>query len=92
MQNAGFEWDPVKAAVNVAKHGVSFEEAATVFADQNALHMPDRAEPGRLITIGFSSLARVLFVVYAEVLDGDILRIIHARKASPAQRKRYTNG
>jgi uncharacterized protein len=92
MNRAGFEWDPNKARLNLTLHRVSFEEAATVFADPNALHVPDMAHPDRFVTIGLSNVTRLLFVVYTERLEGDIVRIIHARKATPMQRKRYSNG
>jgi uncharacterized protein len=84
----GFEWDGVKAAVNVKKHGVRFEEASTVFDDANALDAPDLFDPARFVILGRSHDARVLFVVHAEG-SGDRIRIISARKASPAQRKKY---
>jgi uncharacterized DUF497 family protein len=82
-----FEWDDVKAAANVKKHGVTFEEASTVFDDADALDAPDLLDPTRFVILGRSHEARVLFVVHAEV--GDRIRIISARKASPAQRKKY---
>ena len=84
-----FEWDDRKAMSNLNKHGVSFEEALTALADPRALTAPDLVEPNRSITIGTSGLLRVLFVVHTESLPGDRLRMISARKASPAQRRRY---
>jgi uncharacterized protein len=82
-----FEWDSHKAATNVAKHGVSFEEAATAFDDPRSVDAPDRHDPARFVLIGRSALARVLFVVHAE--RGDRIRIISARRATPQQRRRY---
>jgi uncharacterized protein len=84
-----FEWDAEKAAGNVAKHRVTFDEAATVFADPHALDAADFDDPDRLVIVGISRASRVLFVVYAERVDRATIRIITARKASPTQRKRY---
>ncbi|MGH7286020.1 MAG: BrnT family toxin [Polyangiaceae bacterium] len=83
-----FEWDPKKAAANVAKHAVTFEEAATVFDDPRAIDAPDKYEPDRFVIIGRSARDRVLFVVHA-VRSHERIRIVSARKASPAQRKAY---
>jgi len=82
-----FEWDAAKAVANEQKHGVSFEEAATVFDDPRALDAPDLQDPDRIVLIGCSALSRVLFVVAAERRDR--IRILSARKASAAQRKLY---
>lgn len=84
-----FVWSLEKAASNVAKHGVTFEEAVTVFADPNARTEADEGHDDRLILIGLSASARTLFVVFVELEADDLLRIVSARKASPAQRKRY---
>lgn len=85
-----FEWDEAKARENLAKHGVSFEEAATVFDDSKALDAPDLLYEDRFVIIGMSHRSRVLFVVHAE--RGERIRLISARKASPAQRKKYEEG
>ena len=85
-----FEWDEGKARANLRKHGVSFSEGATCFLDAEAFTAPDKDYPDRFILIGLWRQLRVLFVVSAEV--GDRIRIISARKASPAQRKVYENG
>jgi uncharacterized DUF497 family protein len=85
-----FEWDEVKAAANVKKHGVTFEEASTVFDDADALDAPDLLDPTRFVILGLSHDTRILFVVHAEV--GYRVRIISARKASPTQRKKYEEG
>jgi uncharacterized DUF497 family protein len=87
-----FEWDDHKAAVNLRKHGVSFEEAITALADPRAIEAPDLADPDRWITIGYSALQRALFVVHTETLPRGRTRIISARKASPAQRRKYEEG
>lgn len=82
-----FEWDDAKAAANAKKHGITFEEASTVFDDADALDAPDLLDPMRSVLIGRSHESRVLFVVNIE--RGDRIRIISARRASPAQRKKY---
>lgn len=84
-----FEWDAEKARSNRRKHGVSFEEAITALADPRAIEAPDLLVPERRITIGFSMLHRVLFVVHIETLTAGRTRIISARKASPTQRRKY---
>ena len=84
------EWDEAKARANLRKHGVSFSEAVTCFLDAEAFTAPDKDYPDRFVLIGLSRQLRVLFVVSAEA--GDRIRIISARKASPAQRKVYENG
>ena len=82
-----FEWDSAKARANEAKHGVTFEEATTVFDDPHAIDAPDRYDPDRFVIIGMSSFANVLFVVHA--IRGERIRIISARRASRAQRRIY---
>jgi uncharacterized protein len=84
-----FEWDDRKAAANLRKHGVAFEEAISALADPQALEAPEPDHPGRFVTIGRSALLRVLFVVHAENIPGGRVRIISARKAAPGQRRRY---
>jgi uncharacterized DUF497 family protein len=85
-----FEWDEAKAATNAGKHGITFEEATTVFDDPHAIEADDLADPERFILLGTSAASRVLFVVHCA--RGDRVRIISARRASPAQRKRYEQG
>jgi len=82
-----FEWDADKAVANAAKHGVSFEEAVTVFLDLDYLLVRDALEPERLVAIGMSSQARVLFVVHCE--RGEKLRVISARRATRREREAY---
>ena len=88
-----FEWDPKKAVANKRKHGVAFEEAATCFADPHGCYLRNESPSyeDRLILIAFSEKPRLLFVVHAEVKRNTI-RIVSARKASPAQRKIYELG
>ena len=85
-----FEWDPRKAATNLRKHGVSFEEASTVFFDPLSAtgNDPDHsAAENRMVTFGVSSSGRLLAVAHTE--HGDAIRIISARKATRAERKIY---
>jgi uncharacterized DUF497 family protein len=85
-----FEWDEVKAAANLRKHGVSFDEATEVFYDPSALQDFDpehSVAEARFFIIGLSS-RRLLYVVYAE-RAGDAVRIISARKADKSDRKFY---
>jgi uncharacterized DUF497 family protein len=85
-----FEWDPEKARRNLTKHGVAFEEAATVFADFLSSTFPDpehSIEEEREITIGTSERGRLLVVSHTE--RGDRIRIISARKATRRERKAY---
>lgn len=84
-----FEWDDHKAALNLRTHGVSFEEAITALADPRAIEARDLADAERWITIGYSALRRVLFVVHTECLPRGRIRIISARKASAGQRRKY---
>lgn len=85
-----FEWSPRKAASNLRKHGVSFEEAATAFDDELGAYYPDRLHPDRFVLIGYSTVERLLYVVYAEVRR-DAIRIISARKATKREKARYEN-
>ena len=85
-----FTWDPAKARANLRKHGVSFDEAATVFTDPLArIHDdPDHSEGEfREIIVGFSTATRLLLVSFTE--RGDMVRIIHARVADTRERKRH---
>lgn len=85
-----FEWDPNKAAQNLKKHEVSFEEAATVFRDTLSITVPDpdhSAEEDRYITIGSSSRLRLLMVAHAE--PEDRIHIISARVLTHKERKQY---
>jgi uncharacterized DUF497 family protein len=87
-----FAWDEAKAAESLSKHGVSFEEASTVFADENARlkHDPDHSlKEDRFILLGFSAKARLLMVCHAYRENDEVIRIISARKATPNERKQY---
>jgi uncharacterized DUF497 family protein len=83
-------WDARKAAANKRKHGVTFREAATCFDDPTGCYLRNESPSyeDRLILIGRSSNDRLPFVVHAEV-GRDSIRIVSARRASPAQRKIY---
>ena len=85
-----FEWDDEKALRNARKHGVTFEEATTAFDDPRAIDAPDLDAAERFVLIGFSVRDRILFVVHA--VREERIRIISARRASRAQRKKYEEG
>ncbi|MBI4543919.1 MAG: BrnT family toxin [Gemmatimonadetes bacterium] len=85
-----FEWDAAKAARNLAKHGVSFDEASTVFGDPLAGTIGDPSHSGeepRFITIGRSRSQRLITVAHAE--REDRIRIISARRAARRERRHY---
>ena len=85
-----FEWDARKARSNVAKHGVSFEEASTVFGDPLSLTIPDPEHSkteDRFVTMASAFTGKLLVVVHTD--RGDNIRIISARRASRRERKSY---
>jgi uncharacterized DUF497 family protein len=85
-----YEWHAAKAKTNLQKHGVSFDEAATVFLDPLALTFPDPYHSGgeeREITIGYTAGHHVVFVSHCE--RGNRVRIISARKATRRERSQY---
>jgi hypothetical protein len=87
-----FDWDEAKNEVNQQKHGVSFEEAQTVFSDDYALFRgdPDHSESeDRFLLLGLSSLLRTLVVCHCYRDREDLIRIISARKANPEERALY---
>ena len=88
-----FEWDDQKAVSNMQKHGVSFEEAVSVFGDGMALTFADTDHgemEDRSRTYGFSNKARLLVVIHTERRNG--IRIISARKATKYEKSIYENG
>jgi uncharacterized protein len=95
MNELSFEWDPKKAESNEAKHGVSFEEAKTVFYDERALVIPDpdhsKVEE-RFVIMGMSALSRVLVVVHCFRSNNNVIRIISARKAGTKEMQPYAKG
>lgn len=85
-----FEWNPKKAETNFKKHGVSFEEAASIFSDPLSLTVPDTLHSGeenRFIINGLSDRQRQLIVVHAD--RDDKIRIISARLTTPNERRKY---
>ena|SRR5688572_16604451 len=95
MARLDFIWDHAKARANIKKHGVSFDEAQSVFLDEEArlLDDPDHSEDeNRFILLGMSAVPRLLVVVHAYREAGGMIRIISARKATPRERRTYTEG
>ena len=92
MENSEFQWDEEKAKGNLKKHGVSFEEGATIFNDPMIATIldPDHSEDEeRFISIGMSVIRRLLSVIHT--YRKDRLRLISARKATKAEKKNYEN-
>ena len=87
-----FEWDPTKAALNLKDHGISFDEASTVFGDILAMNMPDPDHSEgeqRFLVLGMSSASRLVVVSYAE--RPPRTRIVSARLATGPERRKYEN-
>ncbi len=91
LQLVQFRWDPNKARSNLKKHGISFDEAVTVFADPLALIVQDVLNDERSILIGRSAKGRTLVTVFIEPTD-EWIRIISARRATAHERRRYEEG
>ena len=92
MNELTFSWDDRKERENLRKHKVSFEEASTVFADENARlkHDPEHSrDEDRFVLLGFSAKLRLLVVVHVYRQDDQEIRIISARKAVPKERNQY---
>lgn len=92
-----FEWDPSKALANVRKHGVSFEQAATVFNDPLALSMPDQEhsdEEERWLTMGLAANGFLIVIhTHREVSEHEaLIRIISALKATKHEQQQYEQG
>jgi uncharacterized DUF497 family protein len=85
-----FTWDKRKAAANLEKHGVSFDEASSAFEDKLGAYYPDHLHDDRFILVGYSRKQRLLYVVHAEI-KVDVIRIISARKATTHEKTRYEN-
>lgn len=86
------EWEAAKARANTLKHGVTFEEAETAFYDDYAIVVPDPDHSSgeeRFLLIGLSSALRVLVVVHCETDNGDVIRLISARRATRSERAQY---
>ena len=87
-----FEWDQAKATSNQKKHGVSFEEARSVFYDEFAVQFFDDENSGSedlFLMLGFSDEAHLLIVCHCERENGNVIRIISARKATKKEGKYY---
>lgn len=87
-----FVWDPEKARANLKKHGVSLEEAQTVFHDEHALEFYDdvhSAWEDRFLLLGLSSRLRLILVCHCHREQENVIRIISARKATPSEAKHY---
>jgi uncharacterized DUF497 family protein len=92
MNAPKFEWDENKNRTNRNKHKVSFEEAKTVFYDENArlIRDPDHSsEEDKFVILGLSSNLKLLVVVHCYRTDKDIIRIISARKATKTEKQLY---
>ncbi len=87
-----FEWDEAKNRVNVKKHGISFNEAVTVFTDENAILISDEEhseQEDRFILIGLSRRPRLLVVCHCYRASDSVIRIISARKANKRESEQY---
>ena len=92
MENSEFQWDEEKAKSNLKKHGVSFEEGATIFNDPMiaTISDPDHSEDEeRFISIGMSMIRRLLTVIHT--YRKERIRLVSARKATKAEKKNYEN-
>ncbi|MCF8242786.1 MAG: BrnT family toxin [Melioribacteraceae bacterium] len=92
MNDIRFQWDQNKNRVNIRKHKVSFEEAKSVFFDENARLISDPEhsfDEERFIILGFSNKLRILVVIHSYRENDEIIRIISARKATKSESKYY---
>lgn len=92
MTKITFEWDEQKNKINQEKHGISFEEAESVFFDDYAVQFWDEAhsqDEERFLLLGLSSKMRILLVVHCFREEDSIIRIISARKATKNESKEY---
>jgi uncharacterized DUF497 family protein len=90
-----FEWDEKKNKSNIKKHSVSFDEAKTVFYSDQAIVFDDpehSSEEDRFIIVGFSSIGKLLLSCFCEKCEGDIIRIISARKLTKNEAKNFSKG
>ncbi len=95
MREIKFAWDDSKNRLNKKKHGVSFEEAKTVFYDENAIQFPDpdhSQDEDRFLMLGMSHRLRVLMVCHCFRGNDSVIRIISARKATKNENERYEEG
>ena len=92
MNHLSFEWDERKSVANAKKHGVSFVEAKSVFVDERGKLIDDPDHSGdedRFVLLGLSGALRLLLVCHCCRGDGNVVRIISARKASAHESKSY---
>lgn len=92
MNSLQFEWDPRKASSNLRKHGISFEEAKSVFLDENARLIDDpenSKSEERFLLLGVSHSLRITLVCHCYRSESNVIRIISARKATVSESKAY---
>lgn len=92
MRELRFEWSELKERENRRKHGISFDEARTAFADDDAILLPDEehsTDEDRYYLLGLSARLRVLVVVHCYRASDSLIRIISARHATPTERAQY---
>ena len=90
-----FEWDEKKNQANIRKHGVTFEEAMTVFFDENAILFDDPEhsdQEERFLLLGMSTEANVMIVCHCVRQSDTVIRVISARKATKKEEQRYAEG
>jgi len=90
-----FDWDAAKASLNKKKHNISFDEAKTVFFDENAIviHDPEHSDnEERFVILGLSAVARLLVVCHCFRDKDSVIRIISARKATKRESMQYQGG
>ena len=95
MSKLQFEWDEAKASSNAKKHGVTFEEAKSVFLDDQAKLIPDPDHSDteeRFVLLGYSTQLKLLVVCHCYRSSDHVIRIISARKATNIESKFYTKG
>jgi len=95
MDDLSFEWDARKNRENQRKHGVSFEEAQTVFFDENAVEFYDAEhseDEDRFLMLGLSATLRILLVCHCLREGGTVIRIISARRATTREQEFYPQG
>ncbi len=92
MSELRFEWDPAKAAANLKKHGIGFDEAKSVFADEQAKIIADPQHSDyedRFILLGLSAKLKLLVVCHCYRSKSNMIRIISARKATATESRQY---
>ncbi len=92
MTELQFEWDPAKSAANIRKHGIGFDEARSVFADERAKLIADPAhsdDEDRFVLLGLSTKLKLLVVCHCYRDKNNTIRIISARKATAVESRQY---